>query len=70
MSFGPWLGQSHCNGIFHNTSFIGFVAGYGDYQIEINISQCNGQGLQYGYMMRVIQLLDQYVKAILQQVPF
>ena len=41
--------------------------GYGDYQIEINISQCNGKDYNMEYMMRVIQLLDQYVKAILQQ---
>lgn len=45
--FGPWLNQAHCNGVFHNTSFIGFVAGHGDYQIEINISE-NCGGLQYG----------------------
>ena len=25
-----------CNGVFHNTSFYGFVAGTGDYQIEFN----------------------------------
>ena len=46
--FGPWLNQAHCNGVFHNTSFYGFVAGTGDYQIEFTIFACAGTGVQYG----------------------
>ncbi|MEZ4912040.1 MAG: gliding motility-associated C-terminal domain-containing protein [Saprospiraceae bacterium] len=45
---GPWLNAGHCGGVFHNTSFYGFVAGTGDYQIEFTIFACAGTGVQYG----------------------
>jgi len=48
--FGPWLNQSHCNGVYHNTSFYGFVAGSGDYDINFTIFACAGSGVQYGIM--------------------
>ncbi len=47
---GPWSGAPHCNGVYQNTTFIGFVAGSGNYDIEIDILQCNGPGVQYGLM--------------------
>lgn len=47
---GPWSGQAHCNGVYHNTSFYGFVAGTGDYSIQFTIFACAGSGVQYGLM--------------------
>ena len=45
---GPWAGKAHCNGKFENTSFYGFVAGEGNYQIEFTVFACAGTGVQYG----------------------
>jgi len=45
---GPWLNQEHCQGVFNNTSFYGFVAGSGDYTINFTIFSCAGTGVQYG----------------------
>ncbi|MBK8626497.1 MAG: hypothetical protein IPN86_13295 [Saprospiraceae bacterium] len=45
---GPWPGQPHCGGIYDNTSFFGFVAGSGDYSINITVFSCAGKGIQYG----------------------
>ncbi|MBK8625595.1 MAG: hypothetical protein IPN86_08575 [Saprospiraceae bacterium] len=47
---GPWSGISHCGGVYHNTSFYGFVAGTGSYQIQFTIFNCAGSGVQYGLM--------------------
>lgn len=50
--FGPWLNQSQCSGggVYHNTSFYGFVAGSGSYNINFTIFQCAGEGVQYGIL--------------------
>lgn len=45
---GPWNGLTHCGDNFENTSFFGFVAGTGNYQIELIIFQCAGTGVEYG----------------------
>ncbi len=50
---GPWLNQAQCQqagGVYHNTSFYGFVAGSGNYEINFTIFQCAGQGVQYGIL--------------------
>jgi hypothetical protein len=47
---GPWSGEAHCGGVYHNTSFYGFVAGSGNYNIEFTIFNCAGTGVQYGLM--------------------
>lgn len=47
---GPWNDSLHCGGKFQNTSFYGFVAGTGNYAIEINIFSCAGAGIEYGIM--------------------
>ncbi|MEZ4911384.1 MAG: SdrD B-like domain-containing protein [Saprospiraceae bacterium] len=45
---GIWNGMAHCGNNFENTSFYGFVAGTGDYQIEFTIFSCGGIGVEYG----------------------
>lgn len=47
---GPWNNQQHCQGTFKNTSFYGFVAGSGAYDIQFTIFNCAGTGVQYGIM--------------------
>lgn len=47
---GNWNGQSHCNGIYQNTTFFSFIAGSGNYGLNISIFQCAGKGMQYGIM--------------------
>ncbi|HRO09106.1 MAG TPA: gliding motility-associated C-terminal domain-containing protein [Saprospiraceae bacterium] len=52
LEYGPWLNQSQCTGggVYHNTSFYGFVAGSGNYDINFTIFQCAGSGVQYGIL--------------------
>lgn len=47
---GPWAGEAHCGGVYDNTSFFGFVAGSGKYQIKVTVFECAGVGIQYGLM--------------------
>ncbi len=41
---------NHCQGTYKNTSFFGFVAGSGAYDIQFTIFNCAGKGVQYGIM--------------------
>lgn len=50
LDLGPWSPQAHCAGVYHNTSFYGFVAGTGNYSIQFTIFACAGTGVQYGLM--------------------
>ena len=47
---GPWSGLTHCNGTFENTAFIGFVAGSGNYSVNVQVLSCAGVGIEYGVM--------------------
>ncbi len=47
---GPWSNAAHCSGVYNNTSFYGFIAGTGSYQIQFTIFNCAGLGVQYGLM--------------------
>ena len=47
---GQWNNAAHCAGVYQNTSFYGFVAGTGSYQIQFTIFACAGSGVQYGLM--------------------
>ena len=47
---GPWHPAPHCEGVFSNTSFYGFIAGSGSYSVQITVFSCAGKGLQYGIM--------------------
>ncbi|MBK9580747.1 MAG: T9SS type A sorting domain-containing protein [Saprospiraceae bacterium] len=47
---GPWNGQLHCSGVYSNTTFFGFIAGSGNYNLDITVFDCAGKGLQYGIM--------------------
>jgi hypothetical protein len=49
-TMGPWENIAHCAGVYHNTSFYGFVAGTGNYSIQFTIFNCAGTGVQYGLM--------------------
>jgi len=50
--YGPWLNQSQCTGggVYNNTSFYGFIAGSGNYNINFTLFQCAGRGVQYGIL--------------------
>lgn len=47
---GPWNDSLHCGGKFQNTSFFGFIAGTGSYDIRFTVFDCAGTGLEFGLM--------------------
>jgi hypothetical protein len=47
-AYGSLLNQPNCNAIFENTHFYKFIAGEGNYNIDITLFDCTGSGLEFG----------------------